>query len=281
MDKKIEGKLAVIGCGHIGSAIVRGLVASKKIEAENVICYDPKAENLEKLRNDLKVSIKEDASSSIREAKTVIIAVKPNVVIPLLLSLKSSFLKVKDQLLISVAAGVKTSLIRKVLHKKVKLARVMPNLPITIKMGAIGAFIENNEGALENIVKSIFEELGTLVILNKEEDLDAVTALSGSGPGYVFLILEALMQGGILSGLNEKDAKSLAIQTVLGSCSLLLESNEHPAVLRDRVSTPKGTTVSGLAALEMGGLRACIMNALVSASHRATEIGKELEGENS
>jgi pyrroline-5-carboxylate reductase len=211
----------------------------------------------------------------VRHSEIVVLSVKPQI-LPQVLDEVAPHLK-PHALLISIAAGIPVAKIEKRLPEGTRVVRTMPNTPALVGAGAtaIAAGGHATEGDLE-IARRIFEAVGKAVLLD-EEQLDAVTGLSGSGPAYVFLIIEALSDAGVKMGLSRYNAQALAAQTVLGSAKLLLETNEHPGRLKDMVTSPGGTAIAGIATLEAGGLRTTLINAVEAATRRSQELGAQGE----
>jgi pyrroline-5-carboxylate reductase len=181
----------------------------------------------------------------------------------------------RDKLIISVAAGVPIAAIERRLHPPMRVVRAMPNTPATVGAAATAlALGEHATEADQAVAKTIFDSCGLTVVL-EESQLDAVTGLSGSGPAYLFLIIEALADAGVKVGLSRRASMQLASQTVLGSAKLLIESGQHPGLLKDGVTSPGGTAIAGLHTLEAGGLRNVLMNAVEAATRRSRELGEE------
>jgi len=179
-----------------------------------------------------------------------------------------------SKLVISIAAGVPLAAIESCLNKDLRLIRVMPNIPASVKEGA--AAIAPGKHVLKDdlkIAKAIFDSVGKSVII-EEELMDAITGLSGSGPAYIFLIVDALADAGVKMGLSREDALFLSTQTVLGAAKILMETQEHPGRLKDRVTSPGGTAIAGLHTLEEGGLRTTLINAVEVATKRSKELGE-------
>ena len=178
-------------------------------------------------------------------------------------------------LIISLAAGVALRTLREHLAKPARLIRVMPNTPALVLEGATAiARAEGLEAGDLEIAQALFGAVGRVVVLD-EDHLDAVTGLSGSGPGYIAIVIEALADGGVKMGLDRATAMTLATQTVLGSARLILETGMHPGQLKDMVASPGGTTIAGIAALEDGGIRRTIISAVERATLRSRELGRQ------
>jgi pyrroline-5-carboxylate reductase len=207
-------------------------------------------------------------------ADVLVLAVKPQIMGRVLAEIGGALKR--DALVISIAAGVPIAAIEAKLHRTARVIRSMPNTPALVDTGA--AAIAAGENATEAdlaVARRIFDSVGMTVVL-EETHLDAVTGLSGSGPAYVFLIIEALSDAGVKVGLPRYHAQALAAQTVLGSAKLLIETKEHPGRLKDMVTSPGGTAISGLHTLEAGGLRTTLINAVEAASKRSRELGEEM-----
>ncbi|UCG64122.1 MAG: pyrroline-5-carboxylate reductase, partial [Deltaproteobacteria bacterium] len=205
-------------------------------------------------------------------SEIVVYAVKPQIMASVLRETATSL--DMSKLIISIAAGVPLSAIESCLNKDLRLVRVMPNIPASVKEGA--AAIAPGKHALKDdlkVAKAIFDSVGKSVII-EEELMDAITGLSGSGPAYLFLIVDALADAGVKMGLSREDALLLSTQTVLGAAKLLMETNEHPGKLKDRVTSPGGTAIAGLHTLEEGGLRTTLINAVEAATRRSRELGE-------
>lgn len=265
-----DGKLLVIGCGNIGGAIIDGVIKAESYLPENVICCDTDARKLSELERTHGVKIISNATDGVDQVSVVLLAVKPNLVKKVLDGFCEKVRGRKDLLIVSVAAGVKVETISLMVGSEVAVTRVMPNLPCTIGKGISAIYGIDEKAVLKT--EELFEAVGECVIVKSEAELDAVTGLSGSGPGFVFTIIEALAQGGVRMGLSPVVAGKLAAVTVYGAAAMLLQSEEHPAVLRDKVTTPGGTTIAGLQALEDGGLRSALIAAVEAATLRAKEL---------
>ena len=264
-------RFAIIGTGNMGEALLRGLLRSKVVAADHVVATVRRQERLAALHSIYDVEVMFDNVIAVRDADIVILAVKPQILDRVLNEIASA---VKPTaLVISIAAGVPTTNIEARLPAGVRVCRAMPNTPAIVDAGATalapGAHAQPEDLAQ---VRAIFEAVGSVIEV-EESLLDAVTGLSGSGPAYVFMIIEALSDAGVRVGLPRYQAQALAAQTVLGSAKLLIETGEHPGVLKDRVTSPGGTAIAGIATLEAGGLRTTLINAVVAATERSRELG--------
>jgi pyrroline-5-carboxylate reductase len=264
--------IGFIGAGNMAEALIRGLVRGGNIPGERVLASGRRRERLDKLRAAYGIATTLDNREVARGAEIVVLAVKPQI-------LHKVLREIADQLrpgalVISIAAGVDTETIEEALGEAVRVVRAMPNVPATVGAGAtaIAAGRHASEADLDT-ARAIFDAVGITVALD-ESHLDAVTGLSGSGPAYIFLILEALADAGVKVGLSRRDAQRLAAQTVMGSAKLLLDTDEHPGRLKDMVTSPGGTAIAGLHTLEEGGLRTTLINAVETATKRARELGR-------
>lgn len=268
-------KIAVIGAGNIGGALLGGIVRSRIAAPKDIVAIDASEEIRHRAAAQWKVKT---LSASTPEALTgrglIIVAVKPQIVPAVLLELRGNLRR--GQVVVSVAAGVPISFIESVIGKNIPVFRVMPNIPVLVEEGASG--VAGNRATTptqRKLVEKIFATLGAAVSVD-ESHLDAVTGLSGSGPAYVYLFIEALIDGGKKAGLPHEVARRLAEQTVLGAAKMVRDSRRHPAALRDEVVTPGGTTIAGLHELERHGLRSTVISAVEAASHRARELGAQI-----
>jgi pyrroline-5-carboxylate reductase len=269
----VKGKrLGFLGCGNMGEALVKGLVAANVVQADAMMASDTRAERLADLDRRYGVRVAKDNVELVRESDVVVLAIKPQIMTPVLTEIASSLSR--RQLVISIAAGVSTATIRTGVGKDIRLIRVMPNTPALVLEGATAiAKAKGLEvGDLET-AEEIFGAVGKVVVLD-EDLMDAVTGLSGSGPAYVAVVIESLADGGVKMGLDRVTAMTLATQTVLGAAKLLLETGVHPGSLKDMVSSPGGTSITGIAALEEGGIRTTFIKAVERATLRSRELGR-------
>lgn len=264
-------KLAIIGAGAMGSAFAKGVIGAGLVQSEKITLSDINQARLDMLVSELGVNVTTDNASAIKDAKTIIIAVKPMYVAAALESI-ADVVK-SDQLVISIAAGVKLELIESYLPREVGVIRVMPNTPCMIGAGAIGfSRGKSVTGEQAADAQKIFEAVG-IAFEVPEKQLDAVTGLSGSGPAYIYVLIEALSDAGVRVGLPRAISTKLAAQTVMGAAKMVLDENEHPAVLKDQVTSPGGTTIAGIDALEQAGFRSALIEAVKAATKRSEELG--------
>jgi pyrroline-5-carboxylate reductase len=269
----ITQKVAFLGGGNMAAALVNGLLKAGTPPG-NITVTVRRAERLAGLEKVWPgVQITTDNLAAAREADIVVLAVKPQA-LGALLTVVAPAIDAR-KLVISVAAGVPLEALEHKLGAGARLVRAMPNTPALVGKGATalaaGAHASQDDLALAT---AIFEAVGITVSLD-ESQLDAVTGLSGSGPAYIFLIIEALSDAGVKVGLSRNVSLKLAAQTVLGSAHLLIETREHPGQLKDQVTSPGGTAIAGLHTLEAGGLRTTLMDAVEAATRRARELGEQ------
>lgn len=270
----LEGRrVGFIGAGNMAEALVRGLLKAQLFPPTDILVSDIKEERLKLFREAFGVATFTGNVEVVSRAEILLFAVKPQDMGPVVEGLAPFIDETKT--LISIAAGVPIAFIAGKLAKKARIIRVMPNTPALVLEGAAG--IARGEHATQEdleIAIKIFSAVGRAVIV-EEKLLDAVTGLSGSGPAYVAIAIEALADGGVKMGLPRDVAFLLAAQTVLGTARMILEMKKHPAELKDMVASPGGTTIAGLHALEQGGLRAALINAVEVATRRSQELGKK------
>ena len=269
----IKGKkVGFVGAGNMGEALVKGLLAANLVPAEAVYATDVRLERLKELDRQYGIQVAADNAELVRHVDVVILAVKPQIMEPVLREIAPAVTRRK--LVISIAAGVSTARIRAALGKDARLIRVMPNTPALVLEGVTAiAKADGLEPGDLDIAGEIFSAVGRVVVLG-EELMDAVTGLSGSGPAYVAVVVESLADGGVRMGLDRLTAMTLATQTVLGAARLLLETGMHPGALKDMVSSPGGTSIAGIAALEEGGIRTTFIKAVEQATLRSRELGR-------
>jgi len=268
-------KIAVIGAGNIGGALIGGILKSHLAEPKDVVATDAREERRQELEEQWKIRVlATDNRKAVAGRDIVILAVKPHIVPAVLDELRGALRE--NQIVITVAAGVPLALYEAVLGNRIPLFRAMPNIPVVVEEGAT-AVAGNHATTPEQrkVVEKIFGALGCVVFV-EESQLDAVTALSGSGPAYIYMVIEALIDGGKKMGLSQEVATRLTEQTVLGAAKLVRETKLHPAILRDEVVTPGGTTIAAMHELERHGLRAMLISAVETATLRSKEIGAQL-----
>jgi pyrroline-5-carboxylate reductase len=267
-------RIGFVGGGAMAEALAGGLIAGG-VAAERVGIAEPRAERRRQLAEQLAVATFDDNAQVIRDRDLVVLAVKPDVVVPALEQLRASALDLTRPLWISIAAGIRLTTIESCLPAGCRVVRAMPNTPALVGAGATALCGNQNSDAADLAdARSVFDSVGVSWETEREALLDAVTGLSGSGPAYAFLFLEALIDAGEGVGLPREAAEKLALQTVFGAAKLALESDKSPAQLREQVSSPGGTTLAGLAQLEDGRMRETIARAVAAATRRSAELGE-------
>lgn len=266
-------KVGIIGGGKMGGVILHGMIAQNIRAPQDIIVADVDKNRLGELQKSYGVNVTTDSAEAAKKAHIVILAVKPQNMADALASISGGI--APSKLVISIAAGVTISFIADRLKKKVHIIRTMPNTPALVGEGitalAAGPGVSDEEMA---DAQSIFSAVG-LTVTVKEEMMDAVTGLSGSGPAYAFTIIEALADGGVQMGLTRDVAVRLAAQTLLGSAKLVLSGDKHTGQLKDMVTSPGGTTIAGIRVLEEGGIRGTLMAAVEAATLRSQALGKD------
>ncbi|HTN54492.1 MAG TPA: pyrroline-5-carboxylate reductase [Anaeromyxobacter sp.] len=266
-------RIAFLGSGNMAEALVKGLLRSGTAAAEEITCAEPRPERRDELAKRYGVAVSGDNRATAEEADIVVLSVKPQTMDVLLEEIAPAIDHRK--LVISIAAGIPISAIARKLGAGVRIVRTMPNTPALVGAGAtaLARGAHATDADLEQ-ARALFLAVGVAVTV-EEHHLDAVTGLSGSGPAYVYLAIEALADGGVKVGLARPVAMALAAQTVLGAAKLVLESGEHPGRLKDQVTSPGGTAIAGVHALETGGLRAALIAAVEAATRRSHELGEK------
>jgi pyrroline-5-carboxylate reductase len=267
-------KIGFLGGGNMAAALIRGLLHSETMTADQIRASDVKAERLAELHEKYGIQVSLDNDEIVRWADIIVIAVKPQIVDRILAPIGVAMSP--DDLVISIAAGVPLEAFESRLPKGARVIRSMPNTA-AMALAAATAIAPGAHATEDDVAtaKALFEAVGRCVVLD-ESLLDAVTGLSGSGPAYVMLMIEALADGGVKVGLGRDTALLLAAQTVYGAAKLQLETGEHPGRLKDMVTSPGGTAIAGLHTLESGGLRRTLIDAVEVASNRSAELGAQM-----
>jgi len=262
--------LGVIGCGMMGSVILEGILNKKIVPAEDLLIFDKDLSRTGSLQEKWKLRVATDVKEICREANQILFAVKPQNIAGLMEEIKELLF---EQLIISIIAGIQINYLQEKAGKPLRIVRVMPNTPCLIGEGmSIISTGKNVSEKEEAFVKDFMQALGKVVLL-EEKYLDAAAGLSGCGPAFYLLILEALTDGGVEAGLNRETALMLASQTMLGTARMVQETGEHPASLKNKVTSPGGLTSAGLLALEEGAVRASMIKAVVQAVQRGSLLG--------
>ena len=268
-----DKKICILGTGNMGEALVSGLIGSASSKPQNIICTDVREAKLKAIQEKYGVQTTADNLDAVTKSDIVIYAVKPQIMAAVL---KETAEKLDmSKLIISIAAGVPMEAIESFLNKKLRLIRVMPNIAAAVKEAATAVAAGKNASEEDiKLAMTVFNSIGRTVFIPENYLMDAITGLSGSGPAYIFLIVEAMADAGVKVGLSRQEALFLSAQTVLGAAKMLIETREHPGQLRDRVTSPGGTAIAGLATLEEGGLRTTLINAVEVATNRSRELGE-------
>ena len=268
----VTRRIAVIGAGNMGTALLRGILASGWGAKENLIASHPKPRKCAALASELGIAVTGRNGEAARRAQIVILAVKPQILESVLSEIRPA--RGRDALFISIAAGFPTSRIEEALGGSVPVVRAMPNVAAVVRASATVLCAGRHAGAGHIAdARRIFESIGLVVEL-PEYQMDAVTGLSGSGPMYVFQILEGLSDAGVRVGLSREVSTALTVQTVLGAARMAEELKVHPAILKDSVTSPGGTAIAALHSLERNRLRAILMDAVEVATARSKELGQ-------
>lgn len=266
-----DKRVAIIGVGNMGLALMKGMIDSGAVPPECITVHNRRPERTRAIVEQYGVNGSESNAACVEGADVVLVAVKPQIFGKVLAEIRDT---VGDALVLSVAAGITCDRIETELGGKVRVVRAMPNTPAVIKEGAAAVCpgAHATEQDLE-LAQAILDPICEVLVVD-ESHMDAVTGLSGSGPAYIMLIIEAFSDAGVRVGLSREIAQALAVQTIRGSARLLQVTQDHPGRLRDQVTSPGGTAIAGLHALEEGGLRTTIMNAVEAATKRAKELGE-------
>lgn len=263
-------KIALIGVGRLGESLLTGLLESGRVVRQNVVATATHQPRIGSVAERFQIRTTLDNTEAVKGANVILLGVKPQSVEKVLTEIRDGL--TEEQLIVSTAASVSTAQIECLIGKRIPVVRAMPNTPSVLRLGMTGLCAGRyaRNGHLE-LAQQIFDCVGRTVLLD-EKHMDAVTGLSASGPAYVFMIIESLADGGVKMGLPRDVAIFLAAQTVSGAARMVLETGEHPACLKDMVTTPGGCTIDGLLELEEGGLRLTLIKAVVQATQRAKEL---------
>ena len=268
-------QVGFVGTGNMGEALIHGLLHGHVCKPEQILCSDVRPERLKTIREKYGVRGTIHNVEVVKQSDIVILAVKPQIMKEVLVEIGKHL--DFSKLIISIAAGVHLESIEQLVKKELKLIRVMPNICVSVREG-VSAIAGGKHASKEDLLmaKAIFDSVGKSLFI-EEYLLDAVTGLSGSGPAYIFLIIDALADAGVKVGLCRSDALILASQTVLGAARMLMETGEHPGRLKDMVTSPGGTAIAGLHTLEGGGLRTTLINAVEVATERSKVLGEMMK----
>jgi pyrroline-5-carboxylate reductase len=264
--------IGFIGAGNMAETLLSGLISSSQSKPEHITCSDVRQPRLAELAKQYGIKTTTDNKKVVKASEIIIYAVKPQIIAEVLK--ETADILDASKLVISIAAGVPMAAIESLLKKELRLINAMPNVCVAVKEGATAIAAGAHAKAEDiNMAMAIFNSVGRCIFLKENHLLDAVTGLSGSGPAYIFVIVDALADAGVKMGLSREDARELSSQTVLGAAKMLLETNTHPGQLKDMVTSPGGTTIAGLHSLEKGGIRTTLINAVEAATVRAKKLG--------
>lgn len=269
---KMSVKIGFIGAGQMASALMKGIISKGIYTKDEVIACDVWAPARERAASELGIKVYEDAVDVAKQTKFLVLAVKPQQIESVF---NSNDIKMgKDHLLMSIAAGVKISTLETYVPDS-RIVRVMPNFCCTV-LASASCYARGSNAKTEDAdaVKAILEAVG-IAFEVKEKDLDAVTGLSGSAPAYMFMMIDALADGGVLMGLPRDVSIKLAAQTMLGAAKTVLETGKHPDQLKDSVCSPGGTTIEGVKVLEDYGVRAALISAVQAGTEKSRELGRK------
>lgn len=273
----MNAAVCFIGAGNMAQSLIGGLIASG-YDKTKIYATDPTEAQRNLVTERFGIQCFADNADAIRQSEIVVLAVKPQVLQSVCESIQAD-VAAQQPLIISVAAGIRTDSMSQWLGDNLAIVRTMPNTPALIQTGATGLFANANVSKeQQSQAEHIMRAAGLTVWVDEEQKLDAVTALSGSGPAYYFLFMEAMEQAGQKLGLDEKTAHLLTLQTALGAAKMVLESHQDCATLRQNVTSPNGTTERAIQSFEKANLRAIVETAMQAAQHRAEELADELGG---
>ena len=269
----IKKNIGFIGAVKMAEALINGIISSKIALAHNIYASDKDSSRMNYITGEYSINGVRSNATLAEKSYIIVLAVKPNNIGDVLDEIKEAVDKKK--LIISIAAGIKEEFIRQRLPKGARIVRVMPNTPALVMEGAAGIYFNKScdKKSREN-AKKIFDSIGISIVLEKESLLDAVTALSGSGPAYVFFFIEALCDAGVSMGLTRDMSQKLAIQTVFGAGKMAKETDIHPTILKEMVTSPGGTTIKALEILERAGIKGSIIKAVNKACKKSKELSK-------
>lgn len=263
-------KIGFIGGGNMAEALIKGLI-SGGFAAERIMASEPSEDRREHLNAAYAIDLTTDNVELMQRCEIIVLAIKPQIVDEVLAEVAGAY--TEEKLLVSILAGVSCAAIEKFFAGAPRVVRVMPNTPALVGEGASAICRGHHSSKADlDLVKQLFEAVGKVQIID-ERQMDAATGLSGSGPAYIYTVIEALADGGVREGLRRDVAHALAVQTVVGAALMVRETGEHPAILRDRVCSPGGTAITGVSTLEKKGLRTTLMEAVSAAAARSRELG--------
>ena len=266
-------KIAIIGVGKMGETLVNSMLKNKLVKKENLCGSTAQKEHAKEINKKYDIRTYIDNKKMVLGKDIIILAIKPQMMKKVISEVKG--VATEKQLIISIAAATSTHFIEEYLEKNIPLIRAMPNTPALINEGMTvlcpGRYVDKSH---IQMALDIFGAVGLVEVIYREELMDVVTALSGSGPAYTYIIIESLTEGGVRMGLPREFAQKLSAQTLLGAAKMVLKTGMHPALLKDAVTTPAGVTVDGLMELEDGGIRVTLIKAVSRATEKSKEISR-------
>jgi pyrroline-5-carboxylate reductase len=271
---KIKQNIAVIGVGKMGTTLIESLLKNQVINPSQIYGTTVQEVHANRIKEKYQINSGTDNMAAVSQSDIIVLAVKPQMIAQILKQISTALSK--EKFVISIAAAISTSFIEKQLNERnISVIRAMPNIASLVNEGMTvlcpGKFVEREQ--LE-LTLEIFRCLGKVETIYREELMDVVTALSGSGPAYSYMMIESLTDGGVRMGLPRELARKLAAQSVLGGAKMVLETGLHPALLKDEVTTPAGVTIDGLMELEDGGFRVALIKAIDKATHKSKQISQ-------
>lgn len=268
-------KLGFIGCGNMAQAMITGILTQKVVSPQELIVSNPREEKTAKLKDEFGIITTTDNREVAKQSDILVLSVKPQVYPVVIKEIRDEVSS--EQIIVTIAAGVSMEAAERQFGKEVKIVRVMPNTPALVGEGMSGLCC--NEYVTEeefDLVHKIFESFGKAEKIT-ENLMDAVVGVSGSGPAYVYMFIEAMADAAVAQGLPRKQAYTFAAQTLLGSAKMVLETGQHPGELKDAVCSPAGTTIEAVNVLEKKGMRSAVIEAVTAAAKKNHQLGKKKE----
>ncbi|HHU78890.1 MAG: pyrroline-5-carboxylate reductase [Caldicoprobacterales bacterium] len=270
-----ETSIGLIGAGNMGAAVIRGAIKSNIIEPESIWVYDIVPGKLNQLQQEFGINIAPSIDILVNESRVIIPAVKPSDIAEVLAMVRESL--TGDHLILSIAAGVTTEQLKNMVQGKCHVIRTMPNTPALVGEGMTAVCRDPSiPERFINMACMILKSFGKIEFVS-EDQIHAVTAISGSSPAYAFMFLEALADGGVMMGLSREQSYRMAAQSLLGAAKLMLETGKHPGELKDMVCSPSGTTIDAVASLEHSGFRGIVTKAVQVCAEKSIAMGKEMQ----
>ncbi len=270
-------KTAFFGAGNMGGAIIGAAIESGAAKAADILVYDKYTATAERFAKEYGTKTAENALQAAEEADILFIAVKPAVVPELMKEIEPSALR-PGKIIVSIAAGVKVSAYTALLNDQIKLVRTIPNMPAMVRAGITGIYFHNftqEDTCARDYILGLFNSFGKSVTVDKEIMIDEMVAVTSSSPAYVCLMIEAMADAAVLAGFARKDAYIMAEQAVMGTAKLMLERDVHPAVLKDMICSPAGTTIEAVASLEESGFRSSLIQAMEACRSKTHSLGRK------